>query len=121
MVVLSKKGATFFRAMRRWAVMLSVGLACSSGPDIQPCGLIPGSGCPIGRGGTCEDETCDALYDCVEGQWTLVESCAPSGSGGSSSSSAGGSGAGGCAGVSIDRTDEVTGGTPDPRERDCRA
>lgn len=95
--------------------------ACSSGPDIQPCGLIPTGGCPVGRGGTCDDQYCDALYDCLEGQWTLVESCPPSGSGGSSSTSVGGSGVGGCEGVQIDRTGEASGCTPDLQEPDCPA
>src|SRR5687767_382060 len=55
--------------------------ACSSGPGMQLCGQSPGNGCPVGRGGTCDDASCEGLYDCVDGAWRLVESC-PGGTGG---------------------------------------
>ena len=56
-----------------WAVLVvlaGAGLpsgACGSTADLKLCGQIRGK-LPIGRGGTCEDETCAGLYDCVEGK-----------------------------------------------------
>src|SRR5690242_7505945 len=56
-----------------------VGLAatpsCQDFPPVVLCGTIPAEGCPIGRGGTCDDLVCRALYDCVDGEWTTVRTC----------------------------------------------
>ncbi len=101
----------------------AVAWGCSSGNRIERCGLIPADGCPVGRGGTCKDETCPALYDCVDGSWTLVEVCEPIGGGGAASSSVGGGGSGGvmCNGVTIDRTGESQGCEPPLQSPDCPA
>src|SRR5438067_1179834 len=48
---------------------------CPELPPVQLCGEIPAGGCPIGRGGTCDDVTCNGLYDCVDGAWTLAKAC----------------------------------------------
>jgi hypothetical protein len=126
-------------AVRAWTIVaLALGAAglgggafagCGSG-DLQLCGQIPSGGCPLGRGGSCDDVACRGLYDCVEGQWTIVTRCsgvdggggaAAGGSGGSSGGSGGSSGAGGCVGVALDHTGEVQGCTPELELPDCPA
>lgn len=92
--------------------------ACGS-PDLKLCGEIPEGGCPIGRGGTCDDAYCAALYDCVDGDWTLSETC--EGQGGSPATSSATTGVGGCDGVVIDRTGETEGCMPDLQSPDCPA
>lgn len=96
--------------------------ACPGPGGVQPCGQIPEDGCPIGRGGTCRDPYCAALYDCLDGRWERVEVCPgfePSTSAGSAAGGSGGAGQGGCAGVAIDRTGETTGCMPDLALPDC--
>lgn len=96
-------------------------LACDSQQPLL-CGQIPDGGCPIGRGGTCEDAFCEALYDCVQGDWTEVEVCErPSGGGGAGAGGEGGGGSneGGCAIVTFDHTGEVRGCEPDLQPPDC--
>lgn len=121
----ARYGATAMFPVRR-SLVLALGLlvlrgllACGSPAAVEPCGEIPEAGCPIGRGGSCEDVACGALYDCVEGEWTEVEDC--SGEGTVASSGASGTGAGGCEPVVIDRTGERDGCTPDQQEPDCPA
>lgn len=106
----------------------SIALGCGSSGEVQLCGQIPQDGCPIGRGGTCEDATCAALYDCVEGAWTPVETCAGfsggAGGGGGAGGLGGAGGAGGantCTPVMIDKTGETTGCEPDLQNPDCPA
>lgn len=108
--------------LRLGALVVSL-CACDAAPP-ELCGTIPDGGCPVGRGGTCEDAACGALYDCVEGSWVLTETCSSSNDGGggeAGASSAGGGGEGGCATVSFDRTHEVTGCMPDFESPDCPA
>jgi len=96
--------------------------ACGSPLDVVPCGRIPGAGCPIGRGGTCDDVTCEGLYDCVEGAWTLVEECGQVVGQGGSGGGASVGGAGGCApAVTIDRANETDGCLPALQSPDCPA
>ena len=119
--------------MKRFSqVLLPIGLvalfgvgsqtSCIGGPAIQLCGEIPSGGCPIGRGGSCTDETCRGLYDCVSGDWTRVKSC---GTVATSSSSGTGGGAGGaCEGVAYDAATlalEAQGCKPDLQSPDCPA
>jgi len=106
------------------AVAIALASACSSGFAQTPCGEIPLDGCPTDRGGSCEDETCATLYDCVDGRWVLSETCdqAGGGAGGHGGSAAGGTGAaGGCEGVLFDHQGEVSGCTPDLQLPDCPA
>src|SRR5258708_5344640 len=49
--------------------------SCGDLPEPLLCGEIPPGGCPSGRGGTCDDLTCAALYDCVDGAWTPTKTC----------------------------------------------
>ena len=110
------------KALSFVAVLAVVACGCSNG-RIKTCGLIPGQGCPIGRGGTCEDETCDALYACVDGAWVKEKTCdqTSTGGGGSGGSAMGGGGQGGCNGVTIDRTGQAEGCSPPLQEPDCPA
>lgn len=106
-------------AAARWALAAAVLASCGDGAELQLCGEIPEDGCPIGRGGTCEDAYCAALYDCVEGDWTRVESCPDfepptatnTGTGTDST----------CTPIEIDRSEETTGCTPALLEPDCPA
>lgn len=84
------------------------------------CGQIPEAGCPIGRGGTCEDATCLALYDCVDGDWIEVESCDVA-SGGAGAGGEGGvnTSAGGCDIATFDHAREAEGCEPDLQPPDC--
>jgi hypothetical protein len=99
------------------------GVACGSSGELKLCGQIPEDGCPIGRGGTCEDATCAALYDCVEGAWTRVETCSGfGGAGGGGGGGLGGAGgAGGCTPVMFDKSGETVGCEPDLQNPDCPA
>jgi hypothetical protein len=101
--------------------------ACSSTEGPKLCPEIPEGGCPTGRGGSCQDPVCKALYDCIEGAWQKTTTCdnnsTSSGSGGASSGGAGGSttGTGGCTPVKLDHTGETTGCMPDLQIPDCPA
>jgi hypothetical protein len=93
-------------------------LACDP-PGVLTCGEIPTDGCPIGRGGTCDDPYCGALYDCLDGDWVEVESCPGNLLGG-----AGGDGVqtgqgGACTNEVFDHSAEAEGCTPDLQEPDC--
>ena len=107
-------------------VVAMVGLHCSQLPAIPDCGQIPGEGCPVGRGGTCDDRSCSALYACQNDQWQLVETC-PShggtgGEGGGGGAAAGGfgGGPGSCSPGTIDHAGEQSGCDPDLVEApDC--
>jgi len=42
----------------------------------QECSNIPQGGCPIARGVSCQDPTCERVYACREGNvWELVAPC----------------------------------------------
>lgn len=98
-----------------------LGAASCSGSSIQLCGTIPEGGCPIGRGGTCDDPSCTGVYNCLEGDWTLEFACDGGGGagGGGSSSSDASSSASACISATFDHTGEVTGCKPDLEHPDC--
>lgn len=99
--------------------LLASSAACGNAARAQTCGEIPEGGCPLGRGGTCDDQLCAALYDCVDGSWTEAEDCGRVlGSGGAGAGGGGGEG-GACQAVEIDRTGERFGCTPGLLEPDC--
>lgn len=109
------------RALAVLAVVLATP-ACTEPAPVLLCGEIPSGGCPIGRGGTCDDAACAAVYDCVDGDWTVVEACDGQGTGAGDTGTMpndGGGGAGGCAELSIDHTGETTGCKPDLQHPDC--
>ena len=91
--------------------------------ELLLCGTIPEGGCPIGRGGSCEDVLCAALYDCLEGSWTRVETCPETSAGGAGGGAGGGSGQGGsvCTPIELDHAGEVAGCKPDLQHPDCPA
>ncbi|HEY4121840.1 MAG TPA: hypothetical protein VGM56_28430 [Byssovorax sp.] len=103
--------------------------ACGDLPEPKSCGEIPDDGCPVGRGGTCDDPTCPALYDCVDGAWVVVTRCTPTDGGGggggdgADAGDAGGSGAGGgdCTPFTFDHAGEAQGCHPDLETPDCPA
>ncbi len=57
------------------AAAIFAAVACQTVPVGQGCSDIPGDGCPIDRGGSCDDPTCSAIYDCNDGQWVLAQVC----------------------------------------------
>jgi hypothetical protein len=107
-------------------------------PELKLCeDAVPEGGCPTGRGGTCEDPSCKALYDCVDAAWKKTATCPPTGgaggaggvpTGGTGGASTGGTGgetstggAGGCSPTGLDHTGETTGCVPDLQSPDCPA
>lgn len=115
--------ARFFSILALAASVAAGVTACGGFGPVQTCGEIPQGGCPLGRGGTCDDSLCAALYDCVDGDWSLATEC-EQGSGGTTSTGGGGvggAGEGGCSVPAIDHAAEVSGCTPDLQEPDCPA
>jgi len=106
-------------SLAQWGVAIALVTSCGDGSALQLCGEIPKDGCPIGRGGTCDDVYCAALYDCVEGDWTRVEDCPlfepPT------DTSTGTDTDTNCTPMQIDHSKEVSGCTPDLLEPDCPA
>lgn len=93
---------------------------CPTLPTPVLCGAIPEGGCPAGRGGTCDDDVCLGLYECLEGAWVLVERCDDRDAGGViDAGDAGSGGAGPCTPVSIDTSGKSSGCAPDLQEPDC--
>jgi hypothetical protein len=130
-VRLSRRRGRFFEApglglrlVAPLVVAVLFAFACQPSPELLLCGEIPEGGCPIGRGGTCDDATCVALYDCVEGRWTMTTRCdrgsGAGGSGGGAGGSGGGAG-GSCTLVTLDHTGEQGGCAPDLQSPDCPA
>ncbi len=97
------------------AVSLVLGLvaACGSDPVAIPCGQIPANGCPLRGGGTCDDPFCGAIYSCVDGTWTFVETCS------NPPIEDAGTNLDGCVVATIDHTGETTGCKPDLQNPDC--
>ena len=103
------------------ALVVQLAAACSAGVS-RPCSDIPVDGCPLDRGGTCEDPECAALYACYDGRWSLHERCEQGAGGdGGGGAAGGGAGAGGCAGVTIDHQGETIGCLPELQLPDCPA
>lgn len=123
---------------RFWPLLL--GALCSS-CTVTPlvlCDQIPDGGCPLDRGGTCDDMACEVIYGCYDGVWKPVELCdgGTGGSGGAGAATTGGAGAGGaggggagaggagggeCTPLSFDHTGEITGCIPGLQSPDCPA
>lgn len=103
---------------RPWILALLAATACGSPEGVQTCGEIPEGGCPLGRGGSCDDVSCTGLYDCVDGAWTEEVDCgdvAPA----TVTTTSGVGGGGGCEPPAIDREGEAEGCVPDLQEPDC--
>ena len=93
--------------------------ACGSEDGLALCGTIPAGGCPIGRGGTCDDPTCTGVYDCSGGTWRVAERCSPRVGGDAGAPRDGGAPDAACGSVSIDTTGEAIGCKPDLELPDC--
>lgn len=106
------------RALLSLIVAAALGAAafvgCGDDAGILLCGEIPAQGCPAGRGGSCTDEACAALYDCVEGDWTVVTRCGPD-----AGSEQGVEVEAGCEQAELDAGVEATGCTPGLQLPDC--
>lgn len=93
---------------------------CQPSAELQLCGEIPANGCPLGRGGSCDDVSCSGLYDCLKGQWTLAVDCKRDGG---ASSTGSGSADGGpdatCTPAVIAHDGEVQSCKPDLQDPDC--
>lgn len=51
--------------------------ACAETPVARPCSNIPPGGCPLARGVSCADPSCDAVYACgANNVWELQHRCA---------------------------------------------
>ncbi|HRI70681.1 MAG TPA: hypothetical protein PK156_40895 [Polyangium sp.] len=105
--------AAFFGAVGAFPLALTLFGACGSYPTSIPCGTIPANGCPLRGGGTCDDVTCGAIYSCVDGNWTLAQTCS------NPPLEDGGMGADACTVATIDHTGETTGCKPDLQNPDC--
>jgi hypothetical protein len=114
--------------------LLHVTALLLGGCNVTPlvlCDQIPEGGCPLDRGGTCEDASCAALYGCYDGVWERVELCqgntggagggAPGSGGTGGAAAAGGTGGAGCTPIMFDHTDDTTGCMPDLQSPDCPA
>lgn len=121
---------SFTRAARRSVALGLAGSAlgisalagCPSWPDVEACGQLPDvTACPIGRGGTCEDRACTALYDCVEGSWSLLKTCPAPTDTADGSDEVVPAAEEDCATVTVDRSGEALGCEPDLQEPDCPA
>jgi hypothetical protein len=110
------------RARLATAVVLGLGLvvgACGD-EELRPCKSIPEGGCPLDRGGSCDDPACEMLYACFDGAWEEHERCG-AGTESTSASVSASSSTGGCTPFAIDRTGETGGCAPDLLEPDCPA
>lgn len=88
---------------------------CFGSSEVQLCGEIPAGGCPLGRGGSCDDTVCAGLYDCVDGKWTREVDCPANG--GTGGGDAGPDAV--CSPVTIAHVGETTGCKPDLQNPDC--
>lgn len=114
---------------RRWIVIvgasamawpLAAPLGCQPSPVIAVCDELPDpTACPTGRGGTCKDPECSALYECVEGTWERVQICEQNHAGGGGAGQGGQGAQGGCLEVPIDTDSPFDGCGPDLQPPDC--
>jgi hypothetical protein len=92
---------------------------CPTLPDVVPCGQIPPGGCPLGRGGSCEDTSCDIIYACVDAVWVSSQVCARTGGGAGGGGGGGPVDAGPCTPVVVTAKNEGQNCTPDLQAPDC--
>ncbi|MFO0619299.1 MAG: hypothetical protein U0414_42315 [Polyangiaceae bacterium] len=96
-----------------------VSLVACERAELKLCGTIPQGGCPIGRGGTCDDPSCTGVYDCVDGSWRIVVDCrGAGGAGGAGSTGTGVTTTSGCTPLMFP-PDEAKDCTPDLQPPDC--
>lgn len=94
---------------------------CPTLPDVVSCGVIPPGGCPVGRGGTCGDVSCEILYACVDGRWVSTQVCAQADGGSTDDGGDGGLGgdASACTPVMVIAKTQGAGCMPDLQQPDC--
>lgn len=112
--------------MKRALLLFAAAALAAGCNDFVPpvlCGQIPEGGCPLDRGGTCDDLACEAIYGCYDARWEVEEVCDHgSGGGGSAATGGGGSGgSGGCTPIQLDHTNEAVACEPDLQLPDCPA
>jgi len=111
------------RLLLAFTVVLLATTSCQDLPTGTGCVEIPAGGCPLDRGGTCADPTCNALYSCTAGVWSFLQACdqPDAGAGGGAGGGPGDAGAsdGPCTMVSIDTTGEMQDCMPDLALPDC--
>jgi hypothetical protein len=121
-----------WRAVFLLATVVGVTLAasCQGLPDGRPCKDIPAGGCPIDRGGSCDDPTCSAIFLCNNGVWNIGQVCSPQ-DGGTAGTAGTGGGDGGnnnaactgdggpCTEAHLNLTGQTTDCTPDLMAPDC--
>ncbi len=58
-------------------LVVTAASACSDDlPIAAPCTNIPQGGCPVARGVSCDDPSCEAVYACRPGDvWELEKAC----------------------------------------------
>lgn len=119
------------RLLVAFALFLGSGLAGCGVAPLVLCDQIPEGGCPVDRGGTCDDKECAAIYGCYDAEWKVQEVCEGNtgggGAGGSTGTAGGGGGATGGAGggectpLELDHSTDTTGCMPDLQSPDCPA
>ena len=95
--------------------------ACAGDEPLALCGTIPAGGCPIGRGGTCDDPTCGAVYDCVDSTWRVTKQCTGNPGADAGASTDAGAPDAPCGAIAIDHTGEASSCAPQLEEPDCPA
>ena len=111
------------RVLLALLVVLLAPAGCQGIPTGTGCSDIPAGGCPTDRGGTCDDPTCNALYACNAGAWSILQWCDQPDGGAGGGDAGGGDGGprdgGPCTPVSINTTGETQDCTPDLEGTDC--
>jgi hypothetical protein len=118
-----------WRVVLPFAAVLGTGIAiwsCQDLPNGIPCSDIPPGGCPIDRGGSCDDPTCSEIYLCENGVWVASQTCGPHDGGTGTGGDAGTPNpcvpdSGTCTPTMINTKGETTGCTPDLMFPDCPA
>jgi hypothetical protein len=56
----------------------AAGAACEGLPALPSCEGLPAGGCPVEGGGSCNDTSCTAIYECnADSVWQHVKTCPP--------------------------------------------
>jgi hypothetical protein len=70
--------ALAFASLAGGAAVLWLPVACDDPPTPKPCVDVPDGGCPEDNGAAvCQDPSCNAVYACIDGGWSLQQVCPP--------------------------------------------